>query len=249
MAMRATLQSETLDAIGMRIISGHYREGQVLRAEDLETDYQVSRTVVREVLKVLESMHLIVMRRKVGITIRPRSAWQVFDPRVIRWRLAGPDRAAQLQSLTSLRIAVEPEAAKRAAIAATPRERIELLAAATRLSEAGIPQVDENYLQQDIQFHTLLLQASGNEMFAALSQSVAEVMTGRSVHGLSPTSPSRESLTLHVQIARAIAEGRADEAEARSRELLSAVAEQLSDAALSDEGGGSGEMSAKGNGK
>ncbi len=70
---------------------------------------------------MLESMRMVAPpRRRVGITIQPSSAWNVFDPpRVIRWRLDVGDRAAQLMSLSELRRGFEPAAAALAARRAT----------------------------------------------------------------------------------------------------------------------------------
>jgi DNA-binding FadR family transcriptional regulator len=134
---RQTLQRDTLDAIGPMIISGVYVPGQILRTEDLENEHNVSRTVLRETLKVLESMHLIEMRRRIGITVRNKDEWNVFDPRVIRWRLSGSDRSAQLKSLTALRIAVEPLAAHEAAVNGTDQQKADLSSLAVLLQETG----------------------------------------------------------------------------------------------------------------
>ena len=64
---------------------------------------------------MLESMGMVASRRRVGITIQPPEKWNVFDPRVIRWRLDSDDRAAQLVSLSELRRGFEPAAAALAA--------------------------------------------------------------------------------------------------------------------------------------
>jgi DNA-binding FadR family transcriptional regulator len=32
-------------------------------------------------------MGLVASRRRIGITIQPRDRWNVFDPRIIRWRI------------------------------------------------------------------------------------------------------------------------------------------------------------------
>ena len=75
------------------------RRARVLRIDELESRYGVSRTVVREAVRVLEAMHLVESRRRVGVTVRRTEEWNVFDPAVIRWRLAGADRPRQLRSL------------------------------------------------------------------------------------------------------------------------------------------------------
>jgi DNA-binding FadR family transcriptional regulator len=224
---RQTLQRDTLDAIGPMIISGAYVPGQILRTEDLENEHNVSRTVLRETLKVLESMHLIEMRRRIGITVRNKDEWNVFDPRVIRWRLSGSDRSAQLKSLTALRIAVEPLAAHEAAVNGTEQQKSDLSSLAVLLQETGDSGDLEAYLEHDIAFHTLVLRASGNEMFSALSNVVAEVLTGRTVHHLMPDHPHPQSRRFHGLVASCISDGNKKGAESAMRGLLTEVAKHV----------------------
>ena len=53
-------------------------------------------------------------------------------------------------------------------------------------------------------FHQTLLEASGNEMFRALNGVVAEVLTGRTHHGMMPETPNPVAIELHDEVARAI---------------------------------------------
>jgi DNA-binding FadR family transcriptional regulator len=62
----------------------------------------------------------------------------------------------------------------------------------------------ESYLQADKVFHQTLLEASGNEMFRALNGVVAEILTGRTHHGLMPETPNPIAIALHDEVARAI---------------------------------------------
>ena len=107
----AGLHARVLDHLGTAICSGELAAGSVLSIDDLVDRYEVSRSVIREVLRVLASMGLIETRRRVGIMIQPAEVWNVFDPQVIRWRLASDGRMAQMRSITELRTAVEPHAA------------------------------------------------------------------------------------------------------------------------------------------
>jgi len=110
--MTATvLHSSVLDTLGREIVSGQIPSGGVLTLEQLQERFGVSRTVVRECMRILESINLIHSRRRVGIVVRPPSEWTVLDARIIHWRLEGPGRDAQLRNLTELRLAVEPVAA------------------------------------------------------------------------------------------------------------------------------------------
>lgn len=224
---RQTLQDDILEAIGLRITSGEYAPLRVLRTEDLEGEFEISRTVAREALKVLESMGLVGMRRSVGVIVREQSDWNVFDPRVIRWKLAGPMRSAQLSSLTQLRYAVEPVAARYAALRASDEVRQEMLRMSGLIYEAEESGDIRFVLENDIAFHQLLLAASQNEMFTALSSLVAEVLTGRAKHNLMPERPKPEAIRLHYLAAKAIAEGDAQTAEDALRGILSEVSEQM----------------------
>src|SRR3954470_18021073 len=114
------LHARVLESLGPAITAGDYPPGTILRTDELEQRFDVSRTVIREAIRVLESMQLVASRRRVGVTVRPTEEWNVYDPRVIGWRRAGRARPRQLRSLTVLRSAVEPIAAGLAAEHATP---------------------------------------------------------------------------------------------------------------------------------
>jgi DNA-binding FadR family transcriptional regulator len=217
------LHASVLDTIGLRIATGDLAEGGVLTLDGIKDEFGVSRTVARETMRVLESMGLVTSRRRVGITVQPRTSWQVYDPRLIWWQLAGPNRDAQLRSLTELRIAVEPVAAARAAWNASARERDRLLDLAARMREEGEAGALEEFLELDVEFHTLLLETCGNEMFAALEGVVAVVLRGRTSLGLMPKNPVPSALDLHEEVARAVAARRPEEAELAMRALLAEV--------------------------
>ncbi|PSL51637.1 GntR family transcriptional regulator [Saccharothrix carnea] len=217
------LHASVLDTLGLRITSGDLAEGRVLTLDGIQEQFGVSRTVARETMRVLESMGLVTSRRRVGITVQPQSSWQVYDPRLIWWRLAGPHRDAQLRALTELRIAVEPVAAARAAWNASARERDRLLDLAGRMRRLGEAGELEEFLELDVAFHALLLESGGNEMFAALREVVAVVLRGRTSLGLMPEKPVRSALDLHEEVARAIASRHPEAAELAMRALVTEV--------------------------
>ena len=76
-------------------MSGRLAPGQVLDLDGVSAEHGVSRSVAREAIRVLESMGMVASRRRVGITIQPAVQWNMFDPRLIRWRLGAGDRAAR----------------------------------------------------------------------------------------------------------------------------------------------------------
>jgi DNA-binding FadR family transcriptional regulator len=200
------LHGRLLSQLGPAITAGDYPPGTILRTDELATRYEVSRTVVREAVRVLESMHLVEARRRVGVTVLPSEEWNVFDPQVIAWRLAGADRPRQLRSLTVLRSAVEPAAARLAAECATAEECAELTEHALQMVRTSRGEQLPNYLVHDVAFHRVILRASRNEMFARLGDVVDAVLTGRTEHEVMFSDPRAEAVTLHVQLAEAIRE-------------------------------------------
>jgi DNA-binding FadR family transcriptional regulator len=227
------VHEDVLERLGPDLLWGELSTTDDLRLELIEDRYGVSRTAAREVVRVLEAMGVVTSRRRVGLTIRPRREWNVLDPRLIRWRLAGPERAAQLRSLSQLRTGVEPMAATLAALNATPEQCGDLTAAVIGMSVTGQAGDLEAYLAHDIRFHTTLLEASGNELFAGLTDVVAEVLSGRTHHHLMPTRPEPAAIRLHGDVAEAVAARDAPRAAEAMRAILAealAAMEQAYDA-------------------
>ena len=197
-------------------------------AEQLEEELKVSRSVVREAVRVLQSLGLVETIKRVGIRVLPAHRWNPFDPLVIRWRLAGEGRGAQLRSLAELRSAVEPAAAELAAQNAPQKLRSELVDISLAMRDAGHAGDMQTFLELDIRFHALVLSGSGNEMFANLIGQVTETLTGRTVHGLMPTHPEEVALQWHMDVARAIADGDGEKAREAAASIMRETIADLS---------------------
>lgn len=173
-----------VDDLGRRITAGTVAPGAVFTVARLEADYQVSRTVVREAVRVLESLRLVESRRRVGLRVRPRDEWCALDPQVITWSLEGPFRQRQLAALMELRVAIEPVAAELAATRASTAQRAELNRLAEQLRFLGEQSKgnDPEFLAADLAFHDTLLLASGNRCSSHCA--------GRSANCSAPVRPS-----------------------------------------------------------
>ncbi len=255
------MHSEVVRVLGEEIVGGVLPPGHVVNLAGLEQRFSRSRTVVREAVRVLESLGLVVSQRRVGVTVQPASAWSVLSPQVIAWRLATDARDQQLRSLTQLRQALEPAAARAAAalrpshggtaaadgdtgadgVAATGGASVasaDVAGAVSGLREAADRLRDlgqrgegdgEAYIEADVAFHAHLLRASGNEMFAALESTIAEVLRGRARLGRNPAYPTQRALDLHLELARAVEEGRPEEAENAARGIAGDVLREITD--------------------
>lgn len=217
-----------LEALGLRIAADEAVYGSIILVEEVEAEFCVSRSVAREALRILESLGMVDIKRRVGCIVQPRGSWAVADPRVIHWRIAGPRRVQELDQLMQLRAGVEPIAARLAAglapatgaVLAEHAETMRQLAATDRGHSA-------EFLAADVAFHKVLLAASGNDHFAALGEVVEAVLTERNRQGLLKPRPDPRAVLMHVRIASAISEGRIEHAEASTRSLVDLVAAEV----------------------
>jgi len=224
---RRGLHGQVLDRLGMAVCGHELPTDTVMTIEDIEHRYGVSRSVIRETVRVLESMGLVSSRRRVGVLVLPPHEWNLFDPQVIRWRLASAGRIAQLRSLTELRAAIEPEAARLAAGRSSLANASNLVGVAGQLWAAGQAGDVELFLSLDIEFHRLVLVGSGNEMFAKLNNVISEILTGRTHYGFMPKHPHQEALQSHMDVANAIQRGAPEPAQVAMLAIMDRTMQEM----------------------
>ena len=214
---------DVLDSLGRAIVTGKMAPGQSLTLEAIQSLYSVSRTLARDCVHTLESIGIVASRRRVGIVVQPREHWSALAPELVRWQLEADPHGPKLGALTELRAAIEPVAAAAAARRATEEQRSELLARAAAIRAKGATGNVASYLDDDIAFHSLVLEASHNDTFKALTGIVAEVLSGRARLTGRVQVPQPEALELHERVAGAVAAGDAATAESSMRDLVAEV--------------------------
>lgn len=153
--------------LGQAIVQGKHAPGDVFPTEaQMCTHYQISRSVIREAVKMLTAKGLISSRPRQGIRVLPPSNWNVFDSDVLQWILSGRPSLQLLQEFTELRVGVEPEAAMLAAKRQNASDIASIGRALERLRLAG--RGEDDPLAADIEFHSAILQASGNRFYIQL---------------------------------------------------------------------------------
>jgi DNA-binding FadR family transcriptional regulator len=158
---RPRVTPEVIRALAMEIFSGRYPPGTALPTEnELGLAYGVSRTVIREVVKVLAAKGLVLSRPRIGTIVCEPDNWSMLDPQVIEWH--GPNLLDRrlLEAVLETRRALEPLAASLAAERASLHEIADLDAAWRRMAVAT-RDVDQFSLA-DIDFHRILYRASHN---------------------------------------------------------------------------------------
>jgi DNA-binding FadR family transcriptional regulator len=172
---RHNLTHQLTHDLGIAIVNGKYTIGEGMPSEaDLCVEYDVSRSSTREAVKMLSAKGLISSRPKQGIRVLPESRWNMFDTDVLNWILSSKPSLALLKEFTQVRFAIEPEAAALAAENATAAQLAKIESSLARMADADAGLDDP--LEADIEFHTSILEASGNRFFAQLSDFIGTAL-------------------------------------------------------------------------
>ena len=216
---RRGIHAEVLGELGVRIVGGVYPPGTILpRADVWAEEMRVSRTVIREVTRVLAEKGLVKARQRAGTRVCERADWDLMDPEVISWyRIAGPDLQF-FRDLTDVRVAIESTAARLAAERATDDE-IEGMRELYRAMQQHVS-VPDDYATADLELHAAILHAAHNALLARLTQAISEgLVASRDVTIRSPGGSER-ALPLHANVIEAIAARDADLAAEQMTELV-----------------------------
>lgn len=169
------VQGRVIEGVGRAIVGGRYRPGEPLpREAELIEEYGVSRTSLREAMKVLAAKGLIEMRQKSGTRVRPEAAWNVFDSDLFRWSVEEGRGEAVISDLLELRLLLEPAAARMAAGRATMSDASRIGTAHAGMAEATADY--ERYAAQDVAFHMAVFAASHNVFLQRFSSLVADFL-------------------------------------------------------------------------
>jgi DNA-binding FadR family transcriptional regulator len=213
-----SVHASVANEIGLRIVRGDYPPGAILpnEAKWAET-FEVSRSAVREAIKMLMAKSLLSSRPKVGSWVEPRERWNLLDRDVLTWYATSPNRGAFLKSVQEFRHIIEPEATALAAERRSDEQMAEISAACREMGEAtSLPQ----RTQADTRFHLAILRASGNELLVPLGALIESALQHLFVFVTREADDLRHAQGLHESIEKAIRLRRPEAARNAVRKLL-----------------------------
>jgi GntR family transcriptional repressor for pyruvate dehydrogenase complex len=199
-----------IDQIEQQLASGRLRAGDRLPPErDLAATLGVSRAAVREAIRVLEAMGLLVQGTGSGpgagtiLTAAPADALT----RLIRLHVLVA--SVDTSDVVRARIALERESARLAATHATAEDRVRI---DEHLAAMDAPDVGvEAFNERDTALHLAIARASGNQLVAELTTALRTAMRPTLLRALVASddfAATTERLrTEHHGIARAIRDG------------------------------------------
>jgi DNA-binding GntR family transcriptional regulator len=183
--LRTALHDEVLRKLSVMILRGDLAPGSHVQEKALCDRLQISRTPLREALKVLASSGLVELRPNRGALIAPLRATEMaetFDVLSILERRAGELAATRLRVKDIRAIGGLHE---------------------TMLGYGPIAH-SENRLRVDLQIHRMIVEASGNGTLAAVHATLAiKVERARYLAAISPERV-RRSMEEHAVILEAV---------------------------------------------
>jgi DNA-binding FadR family transcriptional regulator len=219
-----TMSVQVARILGMRIVGGEYRPGDLLPVEaDLCAAIGVSRTTVREGVKMLASKRLIEISPKTGTRVLPFADWNLLDRDVLAWRLLAQFDTKIVQDIFEMRLCIEPRAS---ALAAQQGSEDGLRAIERRYQDVRetLEQGGDMRLaaQADLEFHMTIINTSQNGMFITIGGAVKAALrvSSEMLHRL-PEHPMRE-LSLYDDVRQSILRRDVDAASLSMTALLQA---------------------------
>jgi GntR family galactonate operon transcriptional repressor len=205
--LEPTLRPEKLHArvtrqLAKRVMEAAQDRGLLAfpKESDLCLELGVSRTVVRESMKVLADKGMVSMKPRAGTHSRPRAEWRQLDPDILTWQAEVSPDAQFLRDLCEVRLAMEPTAAGFAAVRATP-EDLRRIETCLRNREAGnTTATPHELIDLDLQFHMAVVAASHNPLLIELSGIIRQPFRT----ALACTSRFRSTAELSLQAHRGL---------------------------------------------
>jgi DNA-binding FadR family transcriptional regulator len=220
------LHLQVAGRIGSLIAQGKLAPGSVLPNESqLGTKFGVSRTALREAIKVLAAKGLVEVRRKTGTRVRPNSHWNMLDGEVLTWLFSGTDVPAGLSDLLEVRKIVEPAGARMAAARATP-EDLAKMESAFEAMETAAKDLDSR-VEADLLFHLAVLEGTRNGFMRPFGALIQTALRASFRLTSSNSVAYQRTLTLHRAVLEAIKSRNGQKAEAAMLMVLAQTSRDI----------------------
>jgi len=189
---RKSMHARIVRDLGMHIVAGDFEPGDRLPGEaSLLADYEVSRPVLREAIRVLVAKGLVLSRQRAGAIVRPRNEWHLLDPDVLYWLIQSRPQAEFVETLLTVRRVFEPAAAALAAKVASD-EALQSINEAYAGMEAA--KTADELLEPDLAFHRRIAEATRNDLLAYIGNMLSLAL--RESIKLSSRLPNTHALSL-----------------------------------------------------
>ena len=208
-AVETTMADEIAAQIEEQILLGAIPPGTLLRQDKLAVQFGVSRTPIREALRRLDALGLVVLRPNRGVQVRGPSRDELWDSVIVRAALESTAAGLAATRITESELRALARAERRYR-ATTERLRDRSLGVPERRTLAA------EWVSGNDAFHELILRAAGAPLLERMARSVRRVYRTLPVLAFSPEVEEIHRLNLRqhralVEMMRAGSEGGARE--------------------------------------
>lgn len=191
---------------------------------DLAKDLEVSRSTIREAVRVLTSKNILEIRRGLGTFVSSKRGISE-DP--LGFSLV-PDTLKLVQDLFEVRSLLEPRMTQLAAVHASQDEVAQLKEIKEKI-EDQVETSGQLHFQYDMDFHSLIAQASGNLAMTQLIPIINQSIWLYNTQSYSSEAIKREMVISHQEILEAIQDQKPDQAYQAMANHIQKVRESLVD--------------------
>jgi len=206
------------EKLGQRILAGDYAAGEILPGEiELGELFGVSRTAVREAVKILAAKGMLLPRPRIGTRILPHHQWNFLDQELLGWWVTRENFDAVMGHFLIMRTSLEPQACALAAINATDEQKAELVRIMEEMLSLHQDYDRERWVSVDAQFHRHIYEISGNPFLSSFANLFSSIYQN---YFRAIVSDERAEPDPHQAIVNAIVASDAGEAIAACQRLL-----------------------------
>ena len=186
------------EQIEENIRKGKWKPGdKIPTVQELAEQLQVGVSSVREAIRILSQQNILKVEQGRGTFVETKLGEKPAE---------GFDflEKSSMEQLTSARSVIEPELAALAAEYGTEEQRKAILRHARIMQKKF--NSGENFLYDDIAFHSLIAEASQNEVLLKMVNLIGDLLYESRKHSMKIKSQNEKAVNYHMLIARAISD-------------------------------------------
>jgi GntR family transcriptional regulator, galactonate operon transcriptional repressor len=220
------LVDKVVHRIGRDIVTGLFKPNDTLPTESaLCEQLGVSRSVLREAVRVLVSKGLLDRKSRLGTRVCLPEAWSLLDSDMLSWLSSAEPRDRFVHELFGLRRMVEPAIASLAAECMSEADIKELADCHRDMIAAGDDA--DRFFKPDFRFHQIILRSVNNSLVRALGRIIMQALEINLRLSLAAPLGQQRSVPQHRAVLEAIRERNPEAAREATIRLIDEAEEDV----------------------
>lgn len=198
------LPEQIADKLREMILEEDMKTGSKLPAEaELMVRFGVSRSTIREAVKILQTEHIVDIRQGQGTFLCAMPGLK-SDPLGLRFA----DQEELIANLLQTRLLIEPGVAALASRMRKPEHLSHMKQLLEKMDSAYLH--EEDYTPYDFEFHSVIAQCTGNDVLQRLLPTIHESIQAGYHHTQHVEGSYQRASQCHLDLYRGISEGNSE---------------------------------------